>query len=75
MNAGTTTNGEKPKNGSFAVPLTTSVVIVLQTIGIAALQIHMAGVTLTMSKTQMRRIRMPNAGKYAISIRDLNWIS
>ena len=66
MNAGTTTNGEKPKNGSFAVPLTTSVVIVMQTI-------CMAGVTLTMSKTQIRRIRMPNAGKYGISNRDLKW--
>ena len=31
MNAGTTTNGEKPKNGRFAVPLTTSMVIVMQT--------------------------------------------
>ena len=66
MNAGTTTNGEKPKNGRFAVPLTPSMVIVMQTI-------CMAGVTLTMSMTQSRRIRMPNAGKYGISIRDLNW--
>ena len=65
-NAGTTTNGETPKTGRFAVPLTTSMVIVMQTT-------CKAGVTLTMSMTQNRPIRMPNAGKYGISNRDLKW--